>query len=85
MNCSSHNGDDVECYIHSSDSLHSFISDSTAILLGPGLFFSFVIISTQTVGLLGRGISPSQGRYLDTEQHRINAHTHPCLEWDSSP
>jgi hypothetical protein len=30
----------------------------------------------QSVGLLGRGISPSQGRYLHTEQHqhRINAH-----------
>jgi hypothetical protein len=32
---------------------------------------------TQTVGLFGRGISPSQGRYLQTGQHkhRINAHT----------
>jgi hypothetical protein len=46
-------------------------------LLGPGLFFSFVIIFTQTVGLLGRVISPSQGSYLHTGQHRhrINAHT----------
>jgi hypothetical protein len=46
-------------------------------LLGPGLFFSFVICFTQTVGLLGRVISPSYGRYLHTEQHkhRINAHT----------
>jgi hypothetical protein len=25
---------------------------------------------TQTVGLLGRGISPPQGRYLHTEQHK---------------
>jgi hypothetical protein len=32
---------------------------------------------TQSVGPLGRGISPSQGRYLHTGQHkhRINAHT----------
>jgi hypothetical protein len=32
---------------------------------------------TQTVGLLARGISPSQGRYLHRRQHkhRINAHT----------
>jgi hypothetical protein len=46
-------------------------------LLGPGVFFSVAIIFTQTVGLLGRGISPSQGRYLHTEQHkhRINAYT----------
>jgi hypothetical protein len=45
-------------------------------LLGPGPFFSFVISLTQTVGPLGRVISPSQGRYLHTGQHkhRINAH-----------
>jgi hypothetical protein len=32
-------------------------------------------------------ISPSQGRYLHIEQHkhRMNAHRHPCLEWDSNP
>jgi hypothetical protein len=45
-------------------------------LLGPGRFFSFLIIYTQSVGLLGQGISPSQDLYLYTEQHkhRINAH-----------
>jgi hypothetical protein len=44
-------------------------------LLGPGLFFSFVIFLTQMIGLLGRVLSPSQGRYLHTKQHkhRINA------------
>jgi hypothetical protein len=49
-------------------------------------FFSF-LICTHSVGLLGRGISPSQGRYLHTEQHkhRINSHRYPCLEWDSNP
>jgi hypothetical protein len=48
-------------------------------------FFSFLTY-TQSVGLLGQGISPSQGRYLHTEQHkhRVNAHIHPCLEWDPS-
>jgi hypothetical protein len=35
---------------------------------------------TQPVRLLGRGISPSQDRYL----HGINAHRHPCLELDSN-
>jgi hypothetical protein len=32
---------------------------------------------SQTVGLIGRVISPSQGRYLNTGQyeHRINIHT----------
>jgi hypothetical protein len=46
-------------------------------MLGPDLFFSFVIFLTQTVGLLGQVISPSQGRYLHTGQHnrRIKAHT----------
>jgi hypothetical protein len=41
------------------------------------LFFSFVIFLTLTVRLLGRVTSPSQGRYLHTEQHkdRKNAHT----------
>jgi hypothetical protein len=49
-----------------------------SLLLGPDLFFSFVIFFfTQTVGLLGRGIRLSQGRYLHTGQHKhgINAHT----------
>jgi hypothetical protein len=56
-------------------------------LLGPGLFFSFVIFFTQTVGLLGQVISPLQGRYLHAGQHkhRINAHRHPCLECNSKP
>jgi hypothetical protein len=56
-------------------SIHPPISASTA-LVDLGRFFSFLIY-TQLVGLLGRGISPSQGRYLHTEQHkhRINAHT----------
>jgi hypothetical protein len=46
-------------------------------MLGPGLFFSFVISFTQMVGLLGGVISPSQGSYLHTGQHKhiIKAHT----------
>jgi hypothetical protein len=61
------------------------IYGSTA-LVDLGHFFQFLIY-TQSVGLLGQGISPSQGRYLHTEQHkrRINAHRHPCLQWDSNP
>jgi hypothetical protein len=35
-------------------------------LLGPGLFFSFAIFFTQSVRLLGRVTSPSQGLYLHT-------------------
>jgi hypothetical protein len=61
------------------------IYGSTA-LVDLSRFLSFLIY-IQSVGLLGRGISPSQGLYLHTEQqkHRINAHRHPCLEWDSNP
>jgi hypothetical protein len=56
---------------------------STA-LVDLGRFPSF-LIHTQSVGLLARGISPSQGRYLHTEhKYRINAHRHPCLQWDSN-
>jgi hypothetical protein len=72
--------------------IHSFIHPSInqwlySPLLGPGLFFSFVIIFTQTLGLLGRVISQSRGRYLHTGQHKQNkrTHTHPCLEWYSNP
>jgi hypothetical protein len=41
----------------------------------------------QPVGLLGRVIIPSQGRYLHTGQHkhRINAYRHSCLKLDSNP
>jgi hypothetical protein len=42
-------------------SIHSFIDQWLySPLLGPRPFYSFVIFFTQTVGLLGRGISPSQ-------------------------
>jgi hypothetical protein len=58
--------------------IHSFIRQWLySLLLGPGLFFSFVIFFTQSAGLLGRVTSPSQGPYLHTGQHkhRINTHT----------
>jgi hypothetical protein len=59
--------------------IHQWLHSS---LLGPGLFFSFVIFFKQKVGLLGRRISPPQSRYLHTGQdkHRITAHTNiPAL------
>jgi hypothetical protein len=66
-------------------SIYLSIYGSTA-LVDLGLFFSF-LIHTQSVGLLGRGISPSPGCYLHTEQHkhRINTNIHLCLEWYSNP
>jgi hypothetical protein len=55
-------------------------------LVDLGRFFQF-LIHTESVGLLGRRISPSQGRCLHTKQHkrRINSHRHPCLECDLNP
>jgi hypothetical protein len=43
-----------------------------------GRFFSFLIY-TQSIRLLGRGISPSQGRYLHTEQHKQNKRTQTSM------
>jgi hypothetical protein len=43
--------------------------------------FSVSYSYTQSVGLLERGNSHSQGRHLHTEhKHRINAGRHPCLK-----
>jgi hypothetical protein len=49
--------------------------------------FSLSSSYTQSVGLLGQEISPSQGSYLLTgqHQHRIIAHRYLYLEWDSKP
>jgi hypothetical protein len=51
---------------------------------GSRSFIQSVIIFSQTVGLLGRVISPSQGRYLNTGEHkqRINAYTYQTsMSW----
>jgi hypothetical protein len=51
-----------------------------------GRFFSCLIVYTQSVGPFRRGISPSQGRCLHTEQHKYGiTHRQPCLESDSNP
>jgi hypothetical protein len=50
---------------------------------GPRFLIRFRNHLSQTVGLIGRVISPSQGRYLNTGKykHRINTDTkHPCPE-----
>jgi hypothetical protein len=54
-------------------SLYSFTA-----LVDLSRFFSFLIY-TQAAGLLGRGISPSQGRYLHTEQHKQNKRTQTSI------
>jgi hypothetical protein len=52
-------------------------------LLGLGRFFSF-LISTRTGGLLGRGISLPQGRYLHTGQPQTQ-NRRTCLMWHLNP
>jgi hypothetical protein len=52
------------------------------------LFFYLILIVLQTVGLLGRVTSSSQGLYLNTGQHkhRIDTYTYqtsmPCVEFE---
>jgi hypothetical protein len=71
----SHNEEPRYLYI---SLIHSFINGYTALcwVLPLSHNVSFVIFLTQTVGLLGRVISPSQGRYLNKGQHKhtINGH-----------
>jgi hypothetical protein len=43
-----------------------------------GCFFSFLIF-TQSIGLLGRGISLLQGRYLNTGQHKHRKNTQTSM------
>jgi hypothetical protein len=58
-------------------SIYLSIYGSTA-LVDLGRFFSFLIY-TQSVGLLGRGISPSQGRYLHRTTQTQNKRTQTSM------
>jgi hypothetical protein len=58
----------IRSFIHSSMALQPFV--------GPWPLFQFLNLFTQTVGLLGRVNSLSQGAtYTGQHKHRINAHT----------
>jgi hypothetical protein len=48
--------------LYQSMALHPFVA--------PWTLFQFLDLFTRSVGFLGRGISPSQGRYLHTGQHK---------------
>jgi hypothetical protein len=65
--------------VHSliNSSIHSSMALQPLVRLWPLLRFHNRNLFTQTLGLLGRVISPSQGHYLHTGQHRhrINAYT----------
>jgi hypothetical protein len=64
------------CALSSEPSIYLWLYSPLLVLICFSVSWSF----TQTVCLLRRGLSPSQGRYLHTEQHR-----QPRLEWDSNP
>jgi hypothetical protein len=50
------------------------------LLLDLGRFYRFLILYT-VVGLVGRGISPSQGLYLHTEKHKHRINRLHALGW----
>jgi hypothetical protein len=55
-------------------------------LLGPGLFFSFIIFFTQTVELLGWGSARRKAATcIQNTKNKEYTHRHPCLQWDSNP
>jgi hypothetical protein len=73
-------------YIHSF--IHSFIHQWIySALLGPGLFFSFVIIFTH--GRIPWTSDQPVSRPLPTDKttrtQYKRTHRHPCFEWDSNP
>jgi hypothetical protein len=47
--------------------------------VGSWPLFQFIDLFKQSVGLLGRGISPSQGSYLHTGQHKQNKRTQTSM------
>jgi hypothetical protein len=59
----------------------NYISLSVFTALSTLTAFSGFLIYTHTVGLLGRGISPSQGRCLHTEQHKQNKRIQTSWIW----
>jgi hypothetical protein len=78
-------------YLPTHPSIHPHISLSIYLwlyspLLDFGRFLSFLIFYTIN-STPWMGVSPLQGRYLHTGQHkhRINTHIHQCLKWDSNP
>jgi hypothetical protein len=70
---------------HSYGSLRS-VTGTALPFLSIYLSVCLSVCLTQSVGFLGRRMSPSQGHYLHIEQHKhiINAYRYPCIERDSN-
>jgi hypothetical protein len=56
---------------HKTTTVFSFFFVYGSTVLWTLAAFSVSLSYTQSVGILGRGISPSQGRYLQTEQPEV--------------
>jgi hypothetical protein len=76
---------ETHTHTHTYTHIYIYIFTGSTAPLGPGLWFSVLWLFLQTVGLLGRVISSSQGLYLNRGQykHRINTYTYqtsmPCV------
>jgi hypothetical protein len=65
--------------IHCLPVLCDYLSLALQPFIGPWRFFSVSWSCTQSVGLLEQWISPSQGRYLRTGQHKQNERTQTSM------
>jgi hypothetical protein len=53
--------------------------------VGPWPLFKFIDPIHSRQDSLDEGSDRRKASALHTEHHRINAHRHPCHEWDSNP
>jgi hypothetical protein len=52
----------------------------------PWPLFQFLdLIHSRYDSLDGESARRKAATYTEQHKHRINAHVHPCLEWDSNP
>jgi hypothetical protein len=61
------------------------VCGSTARLLDIGRFFAFLILRVYEYTFSRIPWTGDQPVARSLPTHRINAHRHPCLEWDSNP
>jgi hypothetical protein len=59
-----------ECKLNPPRTIFNYPTMALQPFVGPWPLFQFLDLFAKSVGLLGRGINPSQGRYLHTGQHK---------------
>jgi hypothetical protein len=67
---------DNECLFSHLDGLSSLVCSR------PELIYEIIVSYRQAIGVLGRGISPLQGRYIYRTTKTQNKVRHRCVEWD---